>query len=165
MEIMSMVYDGNKLKRSGFRGMGGGNNNAQAPIEGKQAKEQAIRQHIFSELYYKEAGMTCNVVGKEKVGDKDAYKLEFTTSEGKKWFQFYDVESGLKVKVWSEMETPRGKTESTAKYMDYKKFKGTDILLPSKTTRTAGQMGELTSEIQSVKVNKGLKDSDFVVKE
>jgi hypothetical protein len=38
-------------------------------------------------------------------------------------------------------------------------------MLPSQTKRSAGQMGEVTSEVQSVKVNKGLKDSDFVIKE
>lgn len=164
-EIMSAVYDGNKLKRSGFRMMGREAGAPQPPLEGAAAKTQAVRQNIFAELFYKDAGIGCTVIAKEKVGEKDAYKLECTTSDSKKWNDYFDAESGLKVQTLSENETPRGKMTSVVKYSDYKKFKGMDILLPAKTTRTAGQMGEITSEIQSVKVNKGLKDSDFVVKE
>ncbi len=48
--------------------------------------------------------------------------------------------------------------------INYKKFKGVEVMLPSQTKRS-GQMGEITSEVQSVKVNKGLKDSDFVIKD
>lgn len=165
-EIMSAVYDGNKLKRTGFRMMGREAGAPQPPLEGATAKTQAIRQNIFfGEIFYKDAGIGCSVVAKEKIGDKEAYNLECTGSDGKKWNDYFDVESGLKVQNQSENETPRGKMTSVVKYSDYKKFKGMDVMLPAKTTRTVGQMGEITSEIQSVKVNKGLKDSEFVVKE
>ena len=101
----------------------------------------------------------------KKVGENDAYKLELTTTDSKKWNDYYDVVSGLKVKTYSMNETPRGKFENTVSYLNYKKFKGVEVMLPSQTKRSGGQMGEIVSEVQSVKVNKGLKDSDFVIKE
>lgn len=159
-EVMSSIYDGNKLKSGSS--FGGGN---RPPMEGKEAQMTAMRSNPFSETLYDKMGITRTVVGKEKVGDKDAYKLELATADGKKWNDFYDVESGLKVKTYSMIETPRGKFENNIYYMNYKKFKGVDVMFPSQTKRSAGQMGDITSEVQSVKVNKGLKDSEFVIRE
>ncbi|WP_337040619.1 hypothetical protein [Emticicia sp. 17c] len=164
---MTTVYDGKNIKTSGgFGGRGGnGAGGNRPPIEGKEAKIQAMRSSPFFELLYDELGITRTVLGTEKVGDKDAYKVEITTPDGKKWVDYFDTTSGLKVKNFSSNETPRGKFESTVSYENYKKFKGTEILIPSVTKRSAGQMGEIVSEVQSVKVNKGLKDSDFEIKE
>jgi hypothetical protein len=125
----------------------------------------AMRSNPFSELLYDKMGIVRSVIGKEKVEENDVFKLELVTPEGKKWNDYYDVASGLKVKTYSVSETPRGKFENTVAYLNYKKFKGVEILLPSQTKRSGGQMGEIVSEIQSVKVNKGLKDSDFVIKD
>ncbi|MFN3489479.1 MAG: hypothetical protein ACK4YV_10115 [Emticicia sp.] len=159
-EVMSSIYDGNKLKSGSS--YGGGN---RPPMEGKEAQMSAMRSNPFSETLYDKMGITRTVIGKEKVGDKDAYKLELATADGKKWNDFYDIESGLKVKTYSMNETPRGKFENNVYYLDYKKFKGVDVMFPSQTKRSAGQMGDITSEVQSIKVNKGLKDSDFLIKE
>lgn len=159
-EVMNTIYDGNRMKSGSS--FGGGN---RPPMEGKEAQMAAMRSNPFSETLYDKMGITRTVVGKEKVGDKDAYKLELATADGKKWNDFYDVESGLKVKTYSMNETPRGKFENNVYYLNYKKFKGLDVMLPSQTKRSAGQMGDITSEVQSVKANKGLKDSDFVIKE
>ncbi|CAH0994909.1 hypothetical protein EMA8858_01022 [Emticicia aquatica] len=158
-EVMGAIYDGNKLKNGGFMG---GN---RPPLEGKDAQMTAMRSNPFSELLYDKMGIIKTVIGIEKVGEKDAYKLELSTSDGKKWNDFYDVESGLKVKTFSVAETPRGKFENTVSYLNYKKFKGVEVMFPSQTKRSGGQMGEIVSDVQSIKVNKGLKDSEFVIKE
>lgn len=158
-EVMSAIYDGNKLKNGGFMG---GN---RPPMEGKDAQMTAMRSNPFSELLYDKMGITRTVIGTEKVGDKDAYKLELSTPEGKKWNDYFEVESGLKVKTYSMNETPRGKFENNVSYLNYKKYKGVEVMFPSQTKRSGGQMGEIVSEVQSVKVNKGLKDSDFVIKD
>lgn len=166
---MTTVYDGKTLKTSGgFGGRGGGGGapggNRPQP-EGNAAKIQAMRSNPFFELMYKDLGITGTVQGTEKVGDKDTYKVEFSTADGRKWTDYFDVASGLKVKSFSSNETPRGKFESTVLYENYKKFKGTEVLIPAISKRSSGQMGETVSEVQSVKVNKGLKDSDFEIKE
>ncbi|WP_158237917.1 hypothetical protein [Emticicia sp. TH156] len=179
---MTTVFDGKNFKSSGgFGGRGGfgggngaggnagggngGNGGARQQPEGPAAKIQAMRSNPFFELMYKELGITATVQGTEKVGDKDAYKVEVSTQDGRKWTDYFDVASGLKVKTFSTNETPRGKFESTVTYENYKKFKGTEFLIPAVTKRTAGQMGEIVTEVQSVKINKGLKDSEFEIKE
>ena len=180
-EVMGAIFDGTKLKNSGYGGgFGGGGGNrggaapgangsagggARPPQDSKDAQITAMRSNPFPELMYDKLGIIRTVVGKEKVGEKDAYKVELATAEGKKWNDYFDIESGLKVKNYSMNETPRGKFESSVQYLNYKKFKGMEVMLPSQTKRSGGQMGEITSDVQSVKVNKGLKDSDFVIKE
>lgn len=169
---MTTVYDGKNFKSSGgFGGRGGGGNAGGAgagnrpQLEGNAAKIQAMRSNPFFETMYKDLGITGTVSGTEKVGDKDAYKIDFTTADGRKWTDYFDIASGLKVKTFSSTETPRGKFESITVYENYKKFKGTEVLIPAVSKRSGGQMGESVSEVQSVKINKGLKDSEFEIKE
>lgn len=157
MELFSVVCDGNKLVRKSSFG-GGGN---QAPKEGKEAQAEAMLMHPFAEMNYITMGVKGEVQGTEKVEGKDAYKVLFTTAEAKNFTVWFDKTSGLKLKTLTVSETPRGKMESAVTYGEYKKYKGTEVMVPSSSKRGMGQMGEMVSEVQSVKVNKGLKDSEF----
>jgi outer membrane lipoprotein-sorting protein len=160
MELFSIICDGNKLVRKSSFGRGG----EQPPKEGKEAQAEAIMSNPFAEANYITAGVTGVVQGIEKVGDKDAYKVEFTGLTGNKFLTFFDKESGLKVKSLMTMEMMGQKMESSVRYEDYKKFKGTEVLVPAKTTRSGGRMGEIVAEVQSVKINKGLEDKVFEIK-
>ena len=95
-EIMGAIFDGTKLKSTGYGG-GGGNRGgaapgangsaggaARPPQDSKDAQITAMRSNPFPELMYDKMGITRTVVGKEKVGEKDAYKVELATAEGKK---------------------------------------------------------------------------------
>jgi hypothetical protein len=72
------------------------------------------------------------------------------------------VQSGLKVKTFSINETTRGKFESSTFYEDYKAFKGSEILFATKRKQNS-QMGEIVSELQTIKINKGIKEKDFAI--
>jgi hypothetical protein len=171
-EVMGTIFNGTKLKSTGFGGGGNrsgagatGGGETRPPQDNKEIQITAMRSNPFPELLYDKMEIIRTVIGKEKVGEKDAYKIELATAGGRKWNDYYDVESGLKVKTYSMNETPRGKFENSVQYFNYKKFKGLDVMLPAQTKRSGGQMGEIISDIQSVKINKGLKDSDFVINE
>lgn len=160
MALFSVVCDGNKLVRKSS--WGGGNQNTK---EGKEAQAEVMAMHPFAEMNYAAMGVKGQVQGIEKVEGKDAYKVLFTTTDEKTFTVWFDKESGLKLKNLTTNETPRGKMESATIFGEYKKFKGTEVLVPSSTKRGMGQMGEIVSEVQSVKINKGLKDSEFEIKE
>jgi hypothetical protein len=159
MEIMSSKFDGEKIAtKSNW-----GNQGNQEPKVGEAAINQAFRGHPYYEAYYKTMGVSASLVGTEKLNDQEHYIVEFKDSQGKTWKDFYNVNTGFKSQTKASNETPRGVVESTVIYEDYKTFKGSEILFASKR-KQATQMGEIVSELQSVKINKGLKAKDFEIK-
>jgi hypothetical protein len=154
MTIMSTTYDGEKLQSKS--NWGGGN---QEPKTGAVAKNEANKTNPFIELEYKNLGFTSALLAEEG----EYYVIEFKDTDGKPWKSFYNMKTGLKDKVWFKTESPRGPVESTSLLESYKAFKGSDILFPSVRKQTT-PMGEISSEVQSIKFNKGIKAKDFEIK-
>ncbi len=100
--------------------------------------------------------------GIEKVNGKDAYKIKLELPSGTKWYSYYDVESGLKVKDVRFIESKMGSGEQVSLYDDYKDVDG--VKYPFKITQSFGpQSVEMT--VSTIKVNKGLPDDIFVIAE
>lgn len=154
MELMSNIYDGDKLARKS--NFGGAN---QDPKTGNAAKAEAQKTNPFFELDYKNQGFTATMLPKEG----DMYVIEYKDPEGKTWKDFFNSKTGLKDKTWMKVESPRGAFETTVVYENYKAFKGSEILFAA-TKKQTTQMGEITNELQSIKINKGLKAKDFEIK-
>ena len=158
-EMRLMICDGTKLysKQQGF-----GNRPEQIDTkEGKDAQAGILENHPFAETLYAENKIVGAVLGTEAVDGKDAYKVEFTSEDGKKWTDFFDKTSGLKVKRTALRKSPMGETTATILFQNYKEVGG--IKFPYIIDQNFGQF-QMKQEIQSVKVNKGLKDGDFVIK-
>jgi outer membrane lipoprotein-sorting protein len=154
MTLMSTIYDGEKLQTKSNWGNGN-----QEPKTGAVAKNEANKTNPFVELEYKALGFTSSLLPEEG----EHYVVEFKDTESKSWKSYYNIKTGLKDKVWFKSETPRGPIESTSLLESYKAFKGSDILFPSVRKQTT-PMGEITSEVQSIKYNKGIKAKDFEIK-
>lgn len=151
-EAGGTTYDGSTLSRS-MRGQ-------QTTKQGKEAMMEFLQAHPFPELYYDTLGVEKKLVGVEKVDDKDAYKIQYT-ADGKDWSDFFDTQTGLKVKRTATNETPRGKMETDVRYGDYKEVNG--IKFPFVRSQKFGQF-EMTMETQSIKMNKGIDDKQFKIK-
>jgi hypothetical protein len=154
MTLMSTTFDGDKLQNKS--NWGGGN---QEPKSGAAAKNEAFKTHPFLELEYKTIGYTSTLLPEEG----DFYVVEFKDADGKTWKNYYNSKTGLKEKTWVKVESPRGSFESTTILEGYKTYKGSEILFPSVRKQTT-QMGEITSDVQSIKFNKGIKPKDFEIK-
>ncbi|MVM38152.1 hypothetical protein GO730_12110 [Spirosoma sp. HMF3257] len=154
MEIMKQTGDGEKVVRGGMQGTN--------TIEGPEAKQMMAMNTLFPELHYAENGVTSTFVGIEKVDGKDTYKLSHALADGKGvWTDNFDVETGLKVQSIATNKSPRGEMTTTSVYSDYKENIG--IKLPMTITQTSPR-GPMTMSVDNVKINKGIKDSDFTVK-
>ena len=186
-EVMRATSDGEKVATvTGF----GGNTNART-AEGKDAVLQILQNVPFPEMLYAQYNIQKTVVGKEAVNGKDAWKVELAIPEGRKWNEFFDIESGLKVKRSAEgMPGGRGGAGGGQRpdgqqgggqqggsgqrggmgggmmnvvLGDYKEIKGTGVKIPY--TREQGNAQFSTkAEVSGVKVNKGVKEKEFVVK-
>lgn len=114
---------------------------------------------IVNEIYYLKNNYNFNVKSIESVDGKDAYEVEITSKKGRKFTNFYDVATGLKVKTIANAEGPNGATiQIPTFFKDYKTYEG--LQLPTKIL--ISQMGtNLVINVNEVKVNTGLKDTDF----
>lgn len=151
-EAGGATYDGSTLSRS-MRGQ-------QTTKQGKEAMMEFLQSHPFPELYYDTLGVEKKLVGVEKVDDKDAYKIQYT-ADGKDWFDYFDTQTGLKVKRTATIESPRGKMETDVRFGNYKEING--IKFPFTRSQKMGQF-EMTMETQSIKLNKGIDDKQFKIK-
>lgn len=202
-EVMRATSDGTKVET--VSGFGGNTNNRVA--EGKDAIAQILQNVPFPELLYTEYGVEKTVAGKESVNGKDAWKIDFAIPDGRKWSEFFDIASGLKVKRMANMEGMRGgaggqrqgaqpggatpgagQGQSTGQgdgqrpgggggqrggmgggmmnviFDNYKEIKDSNgVKIPYTREQGNGQFSS-KAEVQSVKINKGIKESNFVIK-
>lgn len=131
-------------------------------VTGKELEQLKIEATMELLLDIEGAGIKLAFEGTEKINGKDAHKIKMTLPSGIRWFSYFDVESGLKVKEQKELQTQMGLIEQVIVYDNYTEVEG--IKYPFKLTQSFGpQSVEMT--VSSVKVNKGLADDIFVIAE
>jgi outer membrane lipoprotein-sorting protein len=112
-------------------------------------------------INYKSKGHTIELVGREKLADKDVYHLKVTMKGGQVQQYFLDAESGLEVKTSAEVDMGMGGTKQTldTEMSNYKQVGG--IMLP----HTIGQFmnGNKIVEVSvtGVEFNAPVDDSVF----
>lgn len=107
-------------------------------------------------------GVSLELIGIETIESTDCYKIELTTEGGTNWVQFYEIDTGLKIKEVKEVETKQGSFQQVTFYSDYKEVDG--LKFPFKIKQSFG-MQTIEMNVSSVKLNKGLKDSVFEIPE
>jgi zinc protease len=163
LEITEVSMGGNVVMKDAFNGTTGsqsqmGQKKDTAPDELATKKE---KQGLFEQLYYGK-GYTIVVVGNEKVGTADAYKLTVTSPSGHKATEYYDVTSGLLLKEEKSVKASGTDVQVTIEYGDYRKVG--NVLLPyklSQSVQTPAGAQEFAITITDVKLNTPLKATDF----
>ena len=151
MEVMKQTGDGSKIVMGGMQGS--------RTVDGPAAQQMTAMNTLFPELHYAENGVKTTLVGPEKIDGKDTYKLSHTTADGSvTWTDNFDATTGLKVQSVVTNKSPQGEMTSTMTYQDYKDTSG--IKFPM-TIQQQSPRGPMTMTVDNVKINKGLKDSDF----
>jgi len=107
-------------------------------------------------------GVSLELKGIETVDSLLCYKIVLITEEGTCWEQFYEIDSGLKIMEVKELETTLENFVQETYYSDYKEIDG--LKFPFKIKQSFG-MQTIEMNVSSVKLNKGLKDSDFEIPE
>jgi len=125
---------------------------------GKLKLEAAMNFLLDPEAY----GVSLELIGIETVDSTECYKIELTTEDSTNWVQFYSIDSGLKIKEVKEVETTQGNFQQETFYSDYKEVDG--LKFPFKINQSFG-MQTIEMNVSSIKLNKGLKDSDFEIPE
>lgn len=115
---------------------------------------------LIPERFYSTLGIVSSVTGVEIIEGTECYMiLNKTPNQSITWVDYYDINSGLK--ILSQVQPNDGLPGHfiRIKYMLYRKYK--TLVLPS-VTQVIDASDRFTFIVEQVKINCGLKDSDFL---
>jgi hypothetical protein len=128
--------------------------------DAQDKEEMDEKGAFFSDAYLlKQTGNNYTLSGIEKVNGKDAYALQVKTAAGREFTNYYDVESGLRVKSASVKDAgPMGKVTVQTYFTGYQPYNGVQI-----PTHLLVDLGQFKQDInfKDIKVNSGLKEEDI----
>jgi zinc protease len=151
-EAYLMVFDGNR----GFESQMG----QKQETTGKELEDQKIETYLNYEAAYKELGLKLKMLELSKVEGQDAYKVEVTLPSGTKLVQYFDKNSGLKLREEKTSDTPQGQGTEVISFFDYKDVNG--VKFPHKV-KMENPGFSMEFNIQSIELNKGVKDDLFKI--
>jgi len=95
-----------------------------AEITGEAFENLKFEAELFREAKYKELGVSLELLGIEKVNDKEAYKIKCSLASGYEFVEYYDTETKYKVRTENQMKTQEGKVTIISDFGDYRNVKG-----------------------------------------
>jgi len=150
----AIVFDGTKGKSTG---MGG----AQM-MEGEELEKMKYEATMNPEVQYEKMGAKLELKGVEVINGSNAYKIKVTLPDGTTKVEFYDEESGLKVReTTTEDAGEMGTMTVTSTFEDYQEIEG-GLLVPYTIKQTMGPQN-MTLKITEYKANTGISDDEFKV--
>lgn len=164
LRVVSVAESSYVLKH-GFDGQMGWELDPQKGLRRLQATEldEARVEAIFdSEVRLKEIYPDMKVVGKSRVGDRDAYVALMRTRPSAKPARFYfDAQSGLRIAEQSDVLASNGQIEKTTTfYEDYRTVAGVQIPFRIRFTSPSANF---TINLNEVHPNEAVDDSVFAI--
>jgi hypothetical protein len=151
MTVQKQVFDGEEGGSSGMQG--------KKALEGEELEAMKNEAVMNKELKYESLGYSLKLESIEDVNGKDAYKVAITDAKGEISYDYFDIESRLKVYSTSTEKGPDGiVVETYAEFSDYKEVDG--IMYPYSRVRNMGPQA-IDLKVTSIKVNDKLKSSEF----
>jgi len=146
-----------KMYFDGFRGMMVLGEN-KTEIEGKELERLKVESTMKLLLDPESYGLKLELLQNESVDSIDCYKIKLTLPSGLRTFQYYDFNTGLKIKELKEIQTPQGLFEQEIFYSDYRVVQG--LKFPFRIRQLFG-IQELDLEVISLEINTGIDESVF----
>ena len=151
MVLQKQVYDG-------IRGVSIG-------MEGKKelvdAELESVKEsgYAFPETHYHELDYKLTLGGIIEVDGKKAYRVLVQTANDRSFTEYYDKETGLKLRRSESQPGEEGNLEVTMDFKDYRPESG--ILFPHLIDQNAGM--QFSFQATSIAVNKGIDSATFKV--
>ncbi|MFA6924435.1 MAG: insulinase family protein [Bacteroidales bacterium] len=154
--LLEMSMSGNVIKKTIFDGTSGKTFSPQGTqeLKDKELADMKIQSVMFPELKFAELGIKLNLLGIEKINDKESYKVELLMPDGDKYYDYFDIATGMKIRSIEDEGV-------TIDYSDFKEIKG--VKFPFTNTMTLGAQ-TIVFSVESVEVNTNIKDDFFMVK-
>jgi zinc protease len=129
-------------------------------LTGKQLADMKMQAKMNPELEYEQLGFTAELAGMEDINGKPSYKVQITGPDGYAKTEYFDAESGLKMRTVSSQDTQMGPVTVTISYGDYREIDG--LKFPFSVKQQAGPQA-LDMKVVSVEVNTGVSDDVFKI--
>jgi len=149
--MQKQVFDGEKGKVSG---MGG-----ERAMTEQEISAVKVDGRIDKELILADNGYEMTLKGIEDLNGTDAYKVEVVSPAGQKYFDYYAIESGLKLQSKSVMQTPQGEMTQVQMFDDYREVEGVKFPFVQKISG----MQSMTLNVEEIHVNGGINDDVFAL--
>lgn len=156
MVVQEITFNGMKAKVAGAQG----SQEVTDPSQFERFREMA---DFAKELDYTTTDrFIISYVGKEDIDGKTAYKIQIKKSDGTTSIEFYDIDSGLKLKEIVTVEANGQQFTTTQEFADYQNVEG--IMIPMETTLSGGGMPfEMVTKVEDVQINPDISDDVFVI--
>jgi zinc protease len=152
MTVQKQVFDGEKGFTSGMQG--------EKDMEGEELAALKVESTMNIELKYDELGYKLELVETEKVDGNEAYKIKVTPPAGDSYYNFFDMESGLKVMSKKTIKTEQGSMDQVQTFSDYKAVDG--IKFPHTVTiSSTGMPQPMKMQMNNIEVNPKVEDAVF----
>jgi hypothetical protein len=127
-------------------------------LEGEE-RADALGECVFNEeLKWRELYPKIEGAGKEKVGEREAYKIVMTPATGKPVTRYFDADTFLLAGQAMKRSTPQGIVEVRVEYSDYREVDGIKIPFGVKEL-TPGQ--EVIIRLTELQNNVAIEDARF----
>ncbi len=156
---MIMSMNGNVMMQQAFNGERGIMKSFQGEQEivGEDLENLKINATMNAELKYDELGVKATLEAIEAIHNKDAYKLKIVKPSGETTYEYFDLDSGLKVQSKQIIITPQGEFIQMQHYSNYQEV---DSIKFPFTIKISG-VQNLELNVDSVIINSGLSDDLF----
>jgi len=144
-----------------FDGTKGWSSDPQSGLRELNGTELAMTRRdadLHRSLKLKSQYTKMEVIGKDKVGDSEAYVVVATPSEGKPEKLYFDAKSGLLTRMDVEAETPQGAMAFQIYLQDYKPIDGVQV---PHTLRRESEAFGMVIKYTEVKHNVAVEDTKF----
>lgn len=151
MVMQKIVYDGTRGKKTGMDG-----EDELVDLELDDAKQSAVP---FPEIAYQELDYGAFLNGVVELNGRKCNRLMVKKAAGGAFTEYYDAESGLKVRRTEMQAGEQGNMQVTTDFKDYKEVGG--ILFPHTIEQNVGMQMHFTAK--TIEVNKTIDASVFTI--
>ena len=134
----------------------------QSVLEGNELEKLRLEAQMNFLLDPESFGVEIELIGIDIIDSVQCYNIRMNMEDGANWNQFYDVESGLKIKEIKGVETPQGFYDQESLFRDYRDVDG--LKYPFKITQTLGTQ-TIELNIEKIETNTGMQDDLFEIPE
>lgn len=96
-------------------------------VEGAEKQQQLRAFRLNAELQPDKYFRKIETVGREKVGDRETFKVVLTPTDGEPETRYYDAENFRLLRVETAVQSPMGVIRATSDMSDYKQVDGMDM--------------------------------------